>query len=914
DGSARWMRGSATPERREDGSIVWNGFTIEVTAQKDSAQRLQEAEARLRDITESLPGMVYEMRYGPEPRSRYAYITDGVQALYGISREQALSNAEALSAVIPNEDRMRLLQEFVRAPEKDMAPVTTDFRVRRPDGSERWLRTNATRRRLGPNAFRWIGHTMDVTERKQIDQELARAQRVAESANRAKSEFLANMSHEIRTPMNAIIGLSHLALRTELSDRQRDYLGKIHGSAQSLLGIINDILDFSKIEAGKLHLEQTHFDLYDVLDNLSGLVAIRAQEKGLELLIDVAPDVPPALVGDPLRLGQVLLNLCSNAVKFTERGQVLLRVRRLSGDGDSCRLSFAVSDTGIGLEAEQISRLFESFAQADASTTRRYGGTGLGLSICKRLVTLMGGDISVESTPGVGSRFSFDARFALSAARQHGFARRAEKLAHLPVLVVDDNLAARDILRSYLESFGFEAKAVASAAEALQVYEEAAQAGRPYRLALIDWQMPDVNGLDCARRLRELDRSGETAILMVSAYGREELTRQVDELALAGLLLKPVNPSLLLDTVLQVFGVEAIEHDRHGAGAAARVELTGRRVLLVEDNEINQQVARELLESAGLRVSLAGNGVEALRALEESAFDLVLMDIQMPEMDGLEATRRIRADERFARLPVIAMTANAMSGDRERCLEAGMNDHVSKPVDVDALFTAILRALGGESQIALRPSVAAETRPVASEVTWPQIDGIDFAAGCRRTGGNAELYLRLLQRFAADHVGAGGGLRLAAGKDDRQALREQAHMLRGVAGNLGARALAQAAESLERSALTQQVSEALVDSVCSELDRLRLAISQLPHAVDVPPAEEIVTTELELRAWLQELDRLLGNDDTEALEFAERIGRVVLARSEGTVLAGALKRVASYDFAGARELLGVALGKLGWAH
>jgi CheY-like chemotaxis protein len=498
--------------------------------------------------------------------------------------------------------------------------------------------------------------------------------------------------------MNAIIGMTHLALKTELTTKQRDYLTKTRVAAQALLGIINDILDFSKIEAGKLQMEKTEFHLDDVIDNLSSVVGQKAQEKNLEFLIAAPDDLSPSLVGDPLRLGQVLINLVNNAVKFSARGEVLVTVAIEERVSDRVKLKFSVRDTGIGMTPEQTARLFQPFSQADTSTTRKYGGTGLGLSICKRLVEMMGGDIWVESIYGQGSSFFFTAWFGIGSARPER-KRFIPNLAGVRALVVDDNALACEILADALKVFALRVDSVSSGESAIRELA-AADLQDPYQVVLMDWHMPSMDGLEasshflCSGRLKNVPK-----IVMVTAFGREEVRAQAEEMGIKGYLLKPVSPSLLYDTLMNVFGVAEQEDDRSRPKKKEEdipsPNVNGIRILLVEDNEVNQQVATELLESAGAIVTIADHGSEAVRILTEgkdpSSFDVVLMDLQMPEMDGFTATRLIRAEPRLQGLPIIAMTAHALVEERQRCLEAGMNDHVAKPIHPDALFATLLR-------------------------------------------------------------------------------------------------------------------------------------------------------------------------------------------------------------------------------
>ena len=905
---------------------VW--VVMDITKRRQLEEDLNKSEEHYRQVVNNVTECILVVQDG-----HIVFANPRVAQLLGFSMEE-LRQISFVEGIHPD-DRLLVIDRHMRRLRGEQFEQRYTFRVlNRQTGATIWVEQTGV-------LIEWEGRPAtlsfitDITERLRLEETLKQsvaerirletlqiqgelkeaelARRHAEETTRAKSLFLANMSHEIRTPMNAIIGMAHLALRTGLDPKQRDYIEKIRSAGISLLGIINDILDFSKIEAGKLNMEHVGFSLDDVLSNVSTVTAARAHEKGLEYLFHFPLDIPHSLIGDPLRLGQVLINLINNAIKFTERGEIALGCSRIDASADKIQLQFTVSDTGIGMTPEQTAKLFRAFSQADESTTRKYGGTGLGLSIAKRLVELMGGTIWLDSQSGVGTTIHFTAWFGLTETVE-----RQQMVPHaingLRVLVVDDNPSACVVLADSLAALPLDVDTACSARQALEMVRKAEETAQPYDVIFTDLHMPGMDGTDLIAAVqRDPTLHSPPRMVLLSSHDRDEARCRLKQAHVETFLMKPISASMLVDTLVELFAPHTRAAMASASEAAPRFD--NLEILLVEDNEINQEIAAELLRSTGVTVDIAGNGriaLDKLFAAGPGQYGMVFMDVQMPEMDGHEAARQIRADDRFASLPVIAMTAHAMVEERERCFAAGMNDHLAKPLNPSELYRIICRWCPQHS------AQQGQTAPTGAAEPELRIAGLDVEAGLLRTLGNRAFYLQMLERFRNGQREVGDDIRQSLEHNRAQAERF-AHTLKSTAGQLGAGAVYQLSARLE-SAIRGGVQPQALEPLLAELDDTLRALHEAIGAVlpatapaEVSAQDRQQVDRDEAQAVISRFARLLKECDGEAVDLLEQVSTLLASTLDDEVLACVERAAKQYDFDAALSALNDGAAAAGYA-
>lgn len=815
DETIRWIRMEISPEPHPapDGATVFTGIWQDVT-------ELKEADARLREVTQNVPVAVFQYFLSVEGELRIPFMSDAIESLCGVGSAEIIDNTKLLRQQVHPDDLWQFDALLERAGENSVAKALDLRMVHAHSGELVWVHGEAHARQMANGHWVWNGYLTDVTASKLARDELHKAKEAAEAASLAKSAFLANMSHEIRTPMNGVIGMTDLLMDTPLDLEQREYVSTVKTSADALLRVINDILDFSKIEAGKLQIECIPFHLGRTVGDAIKTFALRAQEKGLELVQDIGADVPSELMGDPGRLRQILVNLIGNALKFTSQGEVVLRVRQAVDTSGARFLHLEVIDTGIGIAADKLGSIFDAFSQEDSSTTRRYGGTGLGLTICARLVQAMGGRIGVESTLGRGSVFHFTVRLTMDPEGLNPPTVQPERFAGLKMLVVDDNQTSREIILRGLRQTGAQVQEAESGLAALRRLSESDALGAGYDLVLVDAQMPGMDGLELVANIRRLSVSTNVPVVLLTPAGWRGDAQRHQEIGISGYAAKPVVLGELFTAIARVLhrdvGVAA-HSDMPSAATPAKV---GLKVLLVEDHAINQKLALTLLARWGHQVSLAENGQQALEAAERQQFDVILMDMMMPVMDGLEATRLFRQRETGRRTPIFAMTANALEADRERCIAAGMDNYISKPIKANVLQAMLAQIVAAEGDEAVEAGI----QPGPFVVDGLSAPSFDYAAAL--DGMDQEIRAIVSGAFVEQWPGEVLKLENSLAEKDHLAVARIAHSLRGTLSLFGARPASERAHQIECFA-GQSDGEAAI----AELKALRTEVGHLLKAL-----------------------------------------------------------------------------------
>jgi PAS domain S-box-containing protein len=881
NGDDYWVNTSVKAINDDDGIIRhFIGLQEDITRRKDAENALQESEERFRALVQNSNDIISIL----DKDGTYRYASPSHEYILGYSGNELCGRK--IIDFVHLDDHEVIKTKFLNVIEIHYKTETAVFRHLHKNGSWRWLEATGLNMLDNPAINGIVGNARDITDRKLAEDELKRAKEDAETANSAKSEFLANMSHEIRTPMNAIIGMNHLLKNTNLSSKQKDYTEKIEKASKGLMSLLNELLDFSKIEAVRMKIENIDFDINDVFNNLSNTMSKSAFEKGIELIFEISNEVPIYLVGDPFRLGQVLNNLTDNAIKFTDAGEILVSVEMVKDRGREVELCFSIKDSGIGLSPDSYSNIFESFTQKDTSTKRKYGGIGLGLAISKSLVELMGGEISVESEPGRGSRFFFTLGLKRQSMERRRYRLPSEELLELAVLMAVKNKTAGEMISRYLESLTFNVTSVSSIDDLLrQIGKRSSKTEAGYSLLIIDCDLPE---LDCIGIFREIKNEVDIPIIaLYSIPGSMEVSRYSESLYIDSTIVKPVNNTILFDSIVDIFGFNIKKRKwfsknniNKDAGLNA---IRGANILLVEDNEINLEVATELLANEGFTIAVARNGVEAVNSVKnaERPFNAVLMDLHMPEMDGYDATEEIKKDGRFNNLPVIAMSADAAQGVQERVFKTGFNDYITKPVDpVDLYLTLVkwIKPLSGLPGVQKRTGKEEKRANISSM----KLEGINLDKGLFHASMNHQLFEKLLLSFYQNNKNIVNDIRNAVEKDDHELAARITHTLKGVSGNIGAYDLYASSVKLDdllaKDKWDRDKVELMLNSLSGDLKTVMNSIQEyskievkgkLPERKN--KKKESLYLSPDLKGRLYRLMELLDESSTEAKRYYEEM-------------------------------------------